>query len=90
MFPAYAKAAGIDESKVKWVVASSESLPGLLALGRVDAVGQFTVGEPRLKKDAENQAAEERARMQLLEDELSGGSKSQKPDKKKSTFTPVD
>ena len=54
MFPAYAKAAGIDESKVKWVVASSESLPGLLALGRVDAVGQFTVGEPRLKKDAEN------------------------------------
>jgi NitT/TauT family transport system substrate-binding protein len=54
MFPAYAKVAGIDESKVKWVVASSESLPGLLALGRVDAVGQFTVGEPRMKKDAEN------------------------------------
>jgi NitT/TauT family transport system substrate-binding protein len=54
MFPAYAKAAGIDESKVKWVVASSESLPGLLSLGRVDAVGQFTVGEPRMKKDAEN------------------------------------
>lgn len=53
LFPAYAKAAGIDESKVKWVVASSESLPGLLALGRVDAIGQFTVGEPRLKKDAE-------------------------------------
>jgi NitT/TauT family transport system substrate-binding protein len=54
MFPAYAKVAGIDESKVKWVVASSESLPGLLALGRVDAVGQFTVGEPRMKKDTEN------------------------------------
>jgi NitT/TauT family transport system substrate-binding protein len=53
VFPAYAKVAGIDESKVKWVVASSESLPGLLALGRVDAIGQFTVGEPRLKKDAE-------------------------------------
>ena len=52
VFPAYAKAAGIDQSKVKWVVASSESLPGLLALGRVDAIGQFTVGEPRLKKDA--------------------------------------
>ena len=52
MFPAYAKAAGIDASKVGWVVASSESLPGLLALGRVDAIGQFTVGEPRLKKDA--------------------------------------
>lgn len=53
VFPAYAKVAGIDESKVKWVVASSELLPGLLALGRVDAIGQFTVGEPRLKKDAE-------------------------------------
>lgn len=52
LFPAYAKAAGIDESKVSWVVGSSESLPGLLALGRVDAIGQFTVGEPRLKKDA--------------------------------------
>lgn len=52
LFPAYAKAAHIDESKVNWVVASSESLPGLLALGRVDAIGQFTVGEPRLKKDA--------------------------------------
>lgn len=52
LFPAYAKAAKIDESKVNWVVASSESLPGLLALGRVDAIGQFTVGEPRLKKDA--------------------------------------
>ena len=52
LFPAYAKAAHIDESKVNWVVASSESLPGLLALGRVDAIGQFTVGEPRLKKDS--------------------------------------
>jgi NitT/TauT family transport system substrate-binding protein len=52
MFPAYAKAAGIDESKVSWVVASSEALPGLLALGRVEAIGQFTVGEPRLKKEA--------------------------------------
>jgi NitT/TauT family transport system substrate-binding protein len=52
LFPAYAKATSIDESKINWVVASSESLPGLLALGRVDAIGQFTVGEPRLKKDA--------------------------------------
>jgi len=52
LFPAYAKAAGIDEAKVTWVVASSEALPGLLALGRVDAVGQFTVGESLLKKHA--------------------------------------
>ncbi len=52
MFPAYAKAAGIDVVKVTWVVAPSESLPSLLTLGRVDAVGQFTVGEPLLRKQA--------------------------------------
>jgi NitT/TauT family transport system substrate-binding protein len=52
LFPAYAKAAGIDASKVTWVVAASEALPGLLALGRVDAIGQFTIGEPLLKKHA--------------------------------------
>jgi NitT/TauT family transport system substrate-binding protein len=52
MFPAYAKAAGIDAGKVTWVVAPSESLPSLLTLGRVDAVGQFTVGEPLLRKQA--------------------------------------
>jgi NitT/TauT family transport system substrate-binding protein len=52
MFPAYAKAAGIDAAKVTWVVAPSEQLPSLLTLGRVDAVGQFTVGEPLLRKQA--------------------------------------
>jgi NitT/TauT family transport system substrate-binding protein len=31
MFPAYAKAAGIDESKVKWVAADSAALPSILA-----------------------------------------------------------
>jgi NitT/TauT family transport system substrate-binding protein len=50
MFPIYAKAAGIDASKVKWVVASSESLPGLLAGNKVPCVGQFVVGEPLLEK----------------------------------------
>jgi NitT/TauT family transport system substrate-binding protein len=48
MFPAFAKAAGIDASKVKWVVAANSALPGLLASGRVPCVGQFTVGEPML------------------------------------------
>jgi NitT/TauT family transport system substrate-binding protein len=50
MFPLYAKAAGIDAGKVKWVVASSESLPGLLAGNRVPCVGQFVVGEALLQK----------------------------------------
>jgi NitT/TauT family transport system substrate-binding protein len=49
LFPAFAKAAGIDRLKVRWVVASSESLPGLLAANRVPCVGQFTVGEAMLR-----------------------------------------
>ena len=48
IFKAYAKAAGIDGSKVKWISAESSSLPTLLSTGRVDAIGQFTVGEPLL------------------------------------------
>ena len=45
MFPVYAKAAGFDASKVKWIVAGSDALPGLLAGNRVPCVGQFTVGD---------------------------------------------
>lgn len=52
MFGAYAKAAGIDASKVTWVIAGSDALPGMLSLGRVDGIGQYTVGEPLLKKAA--------------------------------------
>jgi NitT/TauT family transport system substrate-binding protein len=52
MFSAYAKAAGIDASKVTWVIAGSDALPGMLSLGRVDGIGQYTVGEPLLKKAA--------------------------------------
>jgi NitT/TauT family transport system substrate-binding protein len=46
LFPAFAKAAGIDASKVKWVVAEGSALPSLLANGRADAICQFSVGEP--------------------------------------------
>ena len=52
MFGAYAKAAGIDASKVTWVIAGSDALPGMLSLSRVDGIGQYTVGEPLLKKAA--------------------------------------
>ncbi|WP_424138489.1 ABC transporter substrate-binding protein [Roseomonas chloroacetimidivorans] len=48
MFPAYARAAGIDASKVTWVTADGAALASMLAAGRVDAIGQFTVGEPLL------------------------------------------
>jgi NitT/TauT family transport system substrate-binding protein len=49
LFPAFAKAAGIDAPAVRWVVASSESLPGLLATNKVPCVTQFTVGEALLR-----------------------------------------
>jgi NitT/TauT family transport system substrate-binding protein len=49
LFPAFAKAAGIDAQAVRWVVASSESLPGLLATNKLPCVTQFTVGEALLR-----------------------------------------
>jgi NitT/TauT family transport system substrate-binding protein len=48
LFGAYAKAAGFDPSRVTWQVAEGSALPTLLATGRAEAVGQFTVGEPLL------------------------------------------
>ncbi len=49
IFNVYAQATGIDAKKVKWVSAESASLPSLLATGRVEAIGQFTVGEPLIE-----------------------------------------
>lgn len=49
IFPAYAKAAGIDESKIKWVAADASALPSILASKRADAIGQFLVGAPLLE-----------------------------------------
>lgn len=50
MFPAYAKAANIDASKVKWTVVASDAIASTLALGRADAVGYYTISEALLKK----------------------------------------
>jgi NitT/TauT family transport system substrate-binding protein len=52
MFPIYAKAAGIDPSKVKWVIAGSDALPAMLATNKVPCVGQFVVGEALLQRQA--------------------------------------
>jgi NitT/TauT family transport system substrate-binding protein len=49
LFPAFAKAAGFDAQKVRWVVASTETLSGLLATNKVPCVSQFTVGEALLR-----------------------------------------
>lgn len=48
LFPLYAKRAGIDASKVNIVPGTPQTLPSLLATGRADAIGQFTVGKPSL------------------------------------------
>jgi NitT/TauT family transport system substrate-binding protein len=50
LFGAYAKAAGIPKESVSWLVADGNALAAMLATGRVDAIGQFTVGEPLLQK----------------------------------------
>jgi NitT/TauT family transport system substrate-binding protein len=49
LFPAFAKAAGIDAQTVRWVDASRDSLPRLLAMNKAPCVGQFTVGEALLR-----------------------------------------
>ena len=48
IFKAYAQATGVDAQKVKWISADNAALPALLATGKVDAIGQFTVGQPLL------------------------------------------
>ncbi|MGB3067429.1 MAG: ABC transporter substrate-binding protein [Ottowia sp.] len=50
MFGAYAKAAGIPKEKVSFVIADGSSLPAILATGRADAIGQYSVGAPILAK----------------------------------------
>ncbi|MEM5329261.1 ABC transporter substrate-binding protein [Paraburkholderia sp. JHI2823] len=50
MFGAYAKASGIDKDKVHFVIADGSALPAMLATGRVDAICQYSVGEPLLEK----------------------------------------
>jgi NitT/TauT family transport system substrate-binding protein len=52
LFTTYAKAAGVDAGKVKWIAANSDALPGMLTAKRVDGIGQFTVGEPLLAATA--------------------------------------
>jgi NitT/TauT family transport system substrate-binding protein len=49
IFNAYALAAGIDTDKVKWISADGSALTSLLATGRVDAIGQYIVGQPLIE-----------------------------------------
>jgi NitT/TauT family transport system substrate-binding protein len=46
MFPLFAQKVGIDPKSVTFVPANPQAEPALLASGKLDAVGQFTVGVP--------------------------------------------
>ncbi|WP_221326898.1 ABC transporter substrate-binding protein [Actinoplanes sp. L3-i22] len=52
LFPAYAKLAGVDPAKVKWVNAPPAQLPALLASNRVNALSTFLIGAKGLSKAA--------------------------------------
>jgi NitT/TauT family transport system substrate-binding protein len=52
MFPIYARLAGVDAGKVRFVNAASAQLPQLLAAGTVDTIGQFVVGTPTIAEAA--------------------------------------
>jgi NitT/TauT family transport system substrate-binding protein len=49
IFPAFAKAAGIDAQTVRWAIASPDALPGLLATNKVPCITDYTVNEARLR-----------------------------------------
>ncbi|MDH2424971.1 ABC transporter substrate-binding protein [Sphaerisporangium sp. TRM90804] len=57
LFPTYAKMAGVDASKVKWVNGSPANLIGLLAGGSVAGIGQFVVGKPTVESVAKGKKA---------------------------------
>jgi NitT/TauT family transport system substrate-binding protein len=50
LFPGYAKLAGIDASKVKWVAVQPVQLGNSLASGKVDALSTFLIGRPTIEK----------------------------------------
>jgi NitT/TauT family transport system substrate-binding protein len=52
LFSAYAKLAGVNESKIQWVNIPAEQHPQNLAAGTVDAALQFGVGTPGIQNVA--------------------------------------
>jgi NitT/TauT family transport system substrate-binding protein len=73
LFPLFAKRAGIDASKVNIVPGTPQTLPSLLATGRADAIGQFTVGVPTLVAAAGGRAVRTFKYSQYLKGLLGNG-----------------
>jgi NitT/TauT family transport system substrate-binding protein len=57
LFPTYAKLAGVDAAKVKWVNGQPANLIGMLAGGSVAGIGQFVVGQPTVESVAKGKNA---------------------------------
>jgi NitT/TauT family transport system substrate-binding protein len=49
LFPAFAKASGIDAQAVRWVIASPESLPSLLATNKLPCITDYAPAEAVLQ-----------------------------------------
>jgi len=56
LFPAYAKLANIDASKVTWANVAPAQLTALLASGQVDALSTFLIGRAGIEKAANKKA----------------------------------
>lgn len=52
LFPTYARLAGFDPSKVKFLPFPSDQLPGLLASGQIDAMGAYAIDTPGISTAA--------------------------------------
>lgn len=49
LFPTYARLAGVDNSKVRWIDATAQTVLGNLATGKVAGIGQFVVAPPTIE-----------------------------------------
>lgn len=52
LFPAYARAAGLDPAGVTWANATPQQVPALLAGGKVDALSTFLIARAGIEKAA--------------------------------------
>ncbi|GIM96703.1 ABC transporter substrate-binding protein [Paractinoplanes toevensis] len=57
LFGAYARLAGVDSTKIKWVVMNPQQMPQNLAAGSIDAATQFVVGKPAVEAAAKGKTA---------------------------------
>lgn len=57
LFPTYARLAGFDYTKVRWIDATAQTVIGNLASGKVDGIGQFVVGVPTVEAVAKGRKA---------------------------------